>query len=200
MTRTLRLGLALSALALLLSNGHPTTAQTTNVVQVQSNAANLATLAEQQTQSGDLAAIRTATETIDNAINGSGFNISKIGGSDPVAALCDDPAKVAHKNINATINGNGEIVPLSGSQVVYVCGYNIGVSAAATLQWIYGTGVACATGETDMETWIFDANLGFGAANPNGGAIQFKTTAGQALCVETSVSVTVFGRVSYVQQ
>lgn len=127
-------------------------------------------------------------------------NIARIGGQAPVTAICDDPSKVTSANINLGAGtGNTEIVALSGSTVIYVCGFTLMVGGADTTQWITGTGSACASGETDKETFDFAAD-GDGIAVPNAGHVQFKTAAGGALCVERTASVSLSGRVTYVQQ
>lgn len=199
---TIALGLALTLVVSgwLVAGAVAQSTQTAPAVREVNSANILAALGS----AGTLEGVATDIENLEIAVaamkSGDGINVSTIGGVTPVAALCDDPTKVQSKNVNATINGNGEIVALVADDLIYVCGYNLGVSGDVTLQLIYGTGTACATGETDIETLIFDTDKGYGIANPNAGAIQFKTPASNAFCVETSVSVTVFGRVSYVQQ
>jgi hypothetical protein len=127
-------------------------------------------------------------------------NVSQVGGLAPVAAICDDPSKIASANINlGAATGNTEIVALSGSTVIYVCGYQLQAGGADATQWITGTGSACATGETDKATFAMTAN-GDGAVYAGGGAVIFKTAAGGALCVERTNSVALTGIVTYVQQ
>jgi hypothetical protein len=117
-----------------------------------------------------------------------------------MSKLCEGEDVVSANIDLAAGTGNTQIVALSGSTVIYVCGFNWTVGGDATVQWITGTGTACATGETDMETHTFSTTIGYGIANPNGGGVQFKGAAGTALCVERSASVTLTGRVSYVQR
>jgi hypothetical protein len=127
-------------------------------------------------------------------------NVSQVGGLSPVAAICDDPSKIASVDINLGAGtGNTEIVALSGSTVIYVCGFLLQVGGADGTQWITGTGSACATGETDKATFKFVAD-GDGAVWSGGGGVIFKTAAGGALCVERTNSVALVGVVSYVQQ
>lgn len=124
-----------------------------------------------------------------------------VDGSGNVIATprCLDDSKVASKNIDISTSGNNEIVALSGSTVIYVCGFNLIATGAVIAQWIVGTGTACATGETDKETLDLNAD-GDGIANTNAGAIQFKSPAGNALCIELSGAVGVKGRLTYVQE
>jgi hypothetical protein len=147
-----------------------------------------------------LDAIQTAVQTLDNAISGSGFNISQIGGVSPTSAICDDPAKVTHVNVNLSAGtGNTELVALDGSDLIYVCSYVLIAGGADDTQIIRGTGAACATGETDIQTFDFTAD-GDGAVENGGGSTIFTVPAGNALCVERTNSVSLKGRVSYVQQ
>lgn len=128
------------------------------------------------------------------------INVAQVNGATPVQAICDDPAKVTSANINLGAGtGNTEIVALSGTTVIYVCAYFIQVGGADGTQWITGTGSACASGETDKQTFKFTAD-GDGAVDNGGGMPLFKGAAGDALCVERTSSVALVGRVTYVQQ
>lgn len=111
---------------------------------------------------------------------------------------CADHARVTSAVINTASSGNVEIVALSGSTLIYVCGYSLVVDSAVDVQFIQGTGTACATDETDLTgPWGFSANGGITQANS--GAVQFKAPAGKALCIENSGAVQVSGHVTYVQ-
>lgn len=91
-----------------------------------------------------------------------------------------------------------EIVALNGSDLIYVCGYSVVATAATAVQFIYGTGTACATGETDLTgAWSFAANGGITQAN--GGVPQFVVPAGNAFCVENSGANAIEGHVTYVR-
>jgi hypothetical protein len=70
---------------------------------------------------------------------------------------------------------------------------------ADTPQLIYGTGTACATGETDLMTLNLAA-AGDGLVENGGGAVITKAPAGNALCLERTNSVTAMGRLGYVRQ
>lgn len=113
-----------------------------------------------------------------------------------IASICNDPTLTTSAVINATASGNTEVVPLTASQTIYVCGYNFIASGTADVRLVYGTGTACATGETGI-TGLYPLVANTGIAVPNGGAIQTKTASGNALCIETSASVNVRGMVTY---
>lgn len=111
---------------------------------------------------------------------------------------CMDHDRITSAAINTASSGNVEVVALSGSTLVYVCGFSLIADAAVDVQFIYGTGTACATGETDL-TGIWGLGANGGIAVPNAGAVQFKAPAGNALCIENSGAVQVSGHVTYVQ-
>jgi hypothetical protein len=100
--------------------------------------------------------------------------------------------------ISTSSSGNVEIVALNGSDLIYVCGYSVVAGAATGVQLIYGTGTACATGETDMTgVWSFAANSGI--TQSNAGVPQFVVPAGNAFCVENSGANAIAGHVTYVR-
>lgn len=114
-----------------------------------------------------------------------------------IANICS--GAVSSVAINTASSGNVELVAISGSTVIYVCGYHYVASGTVSVQLIKGTGTACATGEADLEgPMAFVANTGISV--PNGGARQYATSAGDALCIELSGAVQVSGAVTYVQQ
>ena len=140
-------------------------------------------------------AASSAGATGDNAtLNTDDLGRTWTRGGDP----CQDHARVTTVAIDTTTSGNVELVALTSTNVIYVCGYEMVSTAAQAFQWIYGTGTACATGETDISgPMAFAANGGI--AKANAGAVQFKTAASNALCIETSGTGQVSGYVTYVK-
>jgi hypothetical protein len=112
---------------------------------------------------------------------------------------CQDHARVTSVAIDTSTSGNVQLVALNGSDLIYICGYSVVVGSTATaVQLIYGTGTACATGETDLTgPWPFAANGGITQANA--GSPQFVVPAGNALCVELSAANPITGHVTYVR-
>lgn len=112
---------------------------------------------------------------------------------------CADHARVSVAVIDTSTSGNVEVVALNGSDLIYVCGYSVVVGATGTsVQFVYGTGTACATGETNLTgAWPFAANGGITQANA--GVPQFVVPAGNALCVELSAANPIAGHVTYVR-
>lgn len=101
--------------------------------------------------------------------------------------------------IDTATSGNVQLVALTTDQRFYVCGFGWeSDTATTTVQLIYGTGTACATGETDLT-----GPMTLLASNPiavaNGGATQLVTPASQALCVELGAATQVNGWVTYVK-
>jgi hypothetical protein len=147
-----------------------------------------------------LDAMQTSLQTLDNAISGTGFNISQVGGAAPAASVCDDPAKVTFIDVNeGAATGNVQEMALDGTDLIYVCSFSLIVGGASTVQIIHGTGSACATGETDVATFNFAA-AGDGIALSGGGSPLFVLPSGAALCHERGSSVTLSGFFAVVQQ
>lgn len=111
---------------------------------------------------------------------------------------CSDHARLSTAAISTTTNGNVEVVALNGSDLIYVCGVSIVETAAQSVQLIYGTGTACATGETDLTgPYALAANGGF--LFPNAGVPHFIVPAGNAFCIETNGTGQTSGHVTYVR-
>lgn len=101
--------------------------------------------------------------------------------------------------ISTSSSGNTELKALSGTTVIYVCGWDFEAAGTVNVSLISGHGTACATGET-AETGVYQLTAQTGLARTNGGAIQFRTAAGDATCIKLSGSIAVAGQLSYVQQ
>jgi hypothetical protein len=124
------------------------------------------------------------------------FNVAQIGGDVPT---CADPADVTTVAIDTATSGNVQLVALASSQVVYICSYNFIASGTVSVQLIYGTGSACATGETDI-TGPYPLVANSGISVPGGGATLAKSAGSNALCIELSGAVQVSGLLTYVQR
>jgi len=126
--------------------------------------------------------------SVDASGNLTGVNTNKCSGT-----------TISSANINtAAASGNVEIVALSGTTSVYVCGLSLVGEGDVLVQLIVGTGTACATGETDVGSWDLAANTG--VTLPAGGALYNAGVAGDALCLETSGAVNVTGMLVYYQE
>jgi hypothetical protein len=158
-----------------------------------------------------LDAIKAAVETLDNAISGAGINITQVAGTNlstgvgaagagtPRVAIARDsdvcnPIDTAQVAVNVSASGNTELVALTTNQTIYVCDVLLVAGGTVEAQLIYGTGTACATGETDMTGAVaLVANTGY-AHDFKG---RLKTAASNALCLELSGAVSVQGVVTY---
>jgi hypothetical protein len=99
---------------------------------------------------------------------------------------------------DASTSGSTELVALSGSTVVYVCGYTILAAGTVNVKLVYGSGTACATGETAI-TPSFQLTTQTGVADSSPTFRGLKGVAAKALCIKTSGAVAVQAIVYYSQ-
>jgi hypothetical protein len=99
---------------------------------------------------------------------------------------------------DASTSGSTQLVAISGSTKIYICGYTIFAGATANVGLVYGTGTNCATGSTKI-TPAYPLVAQAGAVD---GAAEFRglaTVASQALCINSSAAVAVQATVYYTQ-
>lgn len=96
----------------------------------------------------------------------------------------------AVKLYDASTNGATVLVPGLGKNTAYICGFTLWAGGTATVKFEYGTGSACATGETAItpafslvaQTGLLDSSSAFrGLTVPPGKDICIKTSAGVAV-------------------
>jgi hypothetical protein len=109
--------------------------------------------------------------------------------------VCADPELVSSVVISTATSGNVELVAISGTTVHVACGFNVIGGGTVGVQFISGTGTACATGETN-KTGVYPLIVNSGI-NSGFGAPIFKGAAGEALCVELSAAVQIDGILTY---
>lgn len=97
--------------------------------------------------------------------------------------------------VSVSSSGNNELVALTASQTIYVCDLTLLADGAVDVQLIYGTGTACATGETNMSGLMKLVATGAGWTHDYGGRL--KTAEANALCLELSGAVAVNGILTY---
>lgn len=110
--------------------------------------------------------------------------------------------------INITAATTTQLVALSGTTSIYVCGFTITVSQVAvtpnTIKFVYGTGASCGTGTTNLTGLFGDGGItatlplvitGFGSSI-------IIAPSGQALCATTAIggSASFQGVLTYIQQ
>lgn len=99
--------------------------------------------------------------------------------------------------INATAAATTQLVALSGSTVIRVCGFTLTESLAGTAQFVYGTGSNCGTGTTNLTGAMALATSGVMTVSAGTGSV-FRTIAANALCL-TAVTGNITGFVTYAQ-
>jgi len=98
--------------------------------------------------------------------------------------------------INTASSGNTELVALTSSETVYVCGYTVVASGTVNVSFITGTGTACATGETAL-TGAMNLLAGGGVAEGSSFFRGMKGLASNAFCIKLSGAVQVSGILYY---
>lgn len=143
---------------------------------------------------GPLVATNVATDL--SSIGGVALATSS--GSMPVDGAYNDGLIACNQSaaISVSSSGNNEIVALTTDNVIYVCSFSLVVRGTVEVQWIYGTGTACATDETNL-TGPYSFQVREGISQGSGLGTLFRTAASNALCLELSGAVQVDGVVSY---
>jgi hypothetical protein len=134
------------------------------------------------------------------------------GAQDGSGNLIGDIDCTLSKIYDASTSGNTELVALSGSKHIYVCGYELFSAGTVNVSLVSGTGTACASaasGATSTGTsgasaaltpaWEFTAQTGKLSAYPTHGFLLDAGSA-NALCLKTSGGVAVQAQVFYKQQ
>jgi hypothetical protein len=137
---------------------------------------------------------------------GTGIGLVSIAGKgDP--CLSSESVK-SSAIINVSTAATTQLVALSGTTVVYVCGFNFTISQVATtantLKFVQGTGASCGTGTADLTGAFGTGGITAGVpivVSSSSEGTDFKTAAGSALCVTTTIGATAAftGVVTYVQ-
>lgn len=116
------------------------------------------------------------------------------------------------KIYDASTNGNTELVAISGSTHVYVCGYTIFSAGTVNVSLVAGTGTACASSASGTPStgtsgasagltpaWQFTTQTGIQSAWAAHGFL-FDAGSANALCLKTSAGVAVQAEVYYAQR
>lgn len=98
--------------------------------------------------------------------------------------------------INVTAGSTTELVALTASQIIRVCSFTVAMSAAGTAQFVYGTGVNCATGTVNITGAVPLATGTPWAQTGASGLNIFRTIASNALCL-AAVTGNAVGFVTY---
>lgn len=135
--------------------------------------------------------------------SGDAVNVSPVdaSGNPIIPSVCGNDSIVASKAISTSSSGYTNLVSVSGSTVIYVCGYQLVSTAANSVKFAYGTtsSTPCDTNEVDLTgAMAFAANGGIAVSSA--GATQFKTIGARQLCINLTGGTQVSGVVTYVQQ
>lgn len=126
--------------------------------------------------------------------NSSGGKIDT-GTTDP----CLDP-KQAKSSVAINTTASAQLVALSGSTVIYVCGFNYtSTGTSPTTKFVYGTGAACVTGQIPL-TGVYAPTAGSVISKTWDGT-GFQSAPGNALClIIAGTTPSIQGVVTYVQK
>lgn len=135
-----------------------------------------------------------------------------IGAQDASANLIGDVVCTSSKIYDASTSGNTELVAISGSKHVYVCGWEVLSGGTVNVSLVAGTGTACAsaasgatsTGTTGASAaltpaWQLTAQTGKVSPYPTHGWL-IDAGSANALCIKTSGAVAVQAQVFYSQR
>jgi hypothetical protein len=129
----------------------------------------------------------------------AGVDIDTIGGNAVVYDPCLDPSKVLVTNILATAaSGSTELIAVSGSTRVYLCGWQLQGGAAGDITLNFGSGTTCGSNTKAIASTQV-VNAGEGSLHPANKTFD-RSVAARALCVNRSASMTLRGFVSTVQE
>jgi len=135
----------------------------------------------------------SSADAITAAGNGNNLPFQNSAGPAP-AVSCDKS-----QSVNITTATTTQIVAISGTTVIYVCGFTFDKSSAAgtAFQFVYGTGASCATGQAIL-TAAMDGPAAWAVSGSGLGTI-FRTAAAQALCITSTGAIGLQGFVTYSQ-
>lgn len=98
--------------------------------------------------------------------------------------------------IDASASGNTELVGLTSSQTIHVCGFYVISGGTVTAKFVSGTGTACGTGTANV-TGPAPLIANSGASYGGGAGQVFAAPTSEALCINLSGAVAVGGVLSY---
>lgn len=100
---------------------------------------------------------------------------------------------------DASTNGSTVLKTGVATANIYICGFNIWAAGTATVKLVYGTGTACATGETAI-TPAYSLVTQTGIADGSGIWRGLLVPVGNDLCIKTSAGVAVQAQAYFVQR
>lgn len=138
----------------------------------------------------------TGTFPVSGTVSVTGSSVTVYGtssGSIAPIVICD-----SQTIISTSSSGDAQIVALSATKVIYVCSFNVMSGGSTNFRLLYGTGSNCATNPNYLTgAYPLIANTGIAAGTGLGPII--RTTASQALCINSSAGVAIAGVVNWTQ-
>ena len=124
-------------------------------------------------------------------------DIARIGGQPIIPAVCDSSTGVLSTIISAVSTQTQVVIGAGSSFSIYACGWHFLGPAGSTftMKWVEGTSTDCVTGAANKSGLQAYSSYG-GIAISNGGGVQFKTSSGTNLCINTT-STGVGGLLTY---
>lgn len=139
-------------------------------------------------------------------------NANYVGAQNASGNLSGDIVCENSKIYDASTSGNTELVALSGTKHVYVCGYELLAAGTVNLSLVAGTGTACASAASGTPStgtsgasaaltpaWQFTTQTGKLSAYPAHGWL-LDTGSANALCIKASGGVAAQAQVWYSQR
>jgi len=127
-------------------------------------------LGQVRCDANQIAMVDVSTGAVQIAQNSSGNTI-------PIA--CDNSTAISITTLTTT-----QIVGISGTKTIYVCGFNFQTSAATNVTFETGTGTACATGTTPL-TGPYNSGPQAGVSDESPFFNGMKSLSSGALCIVT---------------
>jgi len=116
----------------------------------------------------------------------------------PASAQPVIPLTQASVPITISTATTTQLVALKSGQSIYVTSVSVIAVGTGNIQFVYGTGSNCATGQGNITgNYNLTAQVGFTLGNGSG--VVWVVPAGNALCAVTSQSVGMPGSLSYAQ-
>lgn len=100
---------------------------------------------------------------------------------------------------DAATNGSTQLVTAKQFGATYVCGFSMWSGGVNTVKFVYGTGTACATGETAI-TPAYSFTAQTGVQDESAVFRGLFAPEGKNLCIKTSAAVAVQANVFYLQR
>lgn len=121
---------------------------------------------------------------------GSSGCVGTVGTPCVVTGACDTNAL-----FNLSGSGSTQVIAISGTTIVDICGVSLSTVATEDIKIVYGTGANCVTSPIDL-TGLYKAVQAMVLSFP----VKLSSIAGQAICINQSVAQATGGVISYARR